>query len=150
MKRIGCDPGISGALALLDDNLALLDVLDMPTMALSKTKRQVNAAELAKILSKWKGATAYVEKVSAYPGQGVTAMFNFGMSYGTLLGVLAALQIPVVLVSPQSWKKKAGILGKEKDISRTKAQQLYPEADLARKKDCDRADSILIARFGGD
>lgn len=150
MKRIGIDPGISGALALLDDNLALLDVLDMPIMALSKTKRQVNAAELAKILSKWKDATAYVEKVSAYPGQGVTAMFNFGMSYGTLLGVLGALQIPVVLVSPQSWKKKAGILGKEKDMSRTKAQQLYPEADLARKKDCGRAESILIARFGGN
>jgi len=150
MKRIGCDPGISGALALLDDNLALIEVVDMPTMAMGKTKRQVNAAELAKILSQWKGATAYVEKVSAYPEQGVTAMFNFGMSYGVILGVLGALQIPVILVSPQSWKKKAGIIGSVKDVSRTKAQQLYPEADLARKKDCGRADSILIARFGGD
>ncbi len=150
--KIGIDPGISGALALLTDDNKLVEVIDMPVIPLGKAKRQINGAELAKQLSRWcsqSGAvTAYLEKVSAFPGQGVTAMFNFGMSYGVTLGTLGALQIPVVLVTPQSWKRKANFIGKPKDYARTLAQQLYPEADLARKKDIGRAEAILIGRFG--
>lgn len=151
--KIGIDPGVSGALALLaDDNSALIDIADMPVMALGKTKRQVNAAELAKILAKWNESflvsVAYLEQVSAFPGQGVTAMFNFGVSYGVVQGVLGALQVPVVLVTPQAWKRRASLIGKPKDMCRTLAQRLYPSADLARKKDIGRAEAILIARFG--
>ena len=75
-------------------------------------------------------------------------MFSFGTSYGIVIGVLAALSIPMVLVSPQTWKANAGIRGKDKDYARTLAQQLYPGAELGRKKDIGRADAILIARFG--
>jgi crossover junction endodeoxyribonuclease RuvC len=77
-------------------------------------------------------------------------MFSFGCSFGVILGVLAALSIPLVLVRPQAWKKRAGLPGKRenKDAARTLAQQLYPLAELGRKKDIGRADAILIARFG--
>lgn len=132
----------------------MVEVIDMPVMAMGKTKKQVNAAELGKILMVWKkdyyppGPTAYLEQVSAFPGQGVTSMFSFGMSYGVLQGVCGALQIPVVLVTPQAWKRRAGLIGKPKDMARTIAQRLYPSADLARKKDIGKAEAILIARFG--
>lgn len=153
--KIGIDPGVSGALALLKDDNTLIEVADMPVMQLGKTKRQINAAELAKILGRfcniepYIASLVYLEQVAAFPGQGVTAMFNFGMSYGAIQGVLGALQIPVVLVTPQAWKKRAGLIGKPKDMARTRAQQLYPRADLARKKDIGRADAILIAIYGG-
>ena len=151
--RIGIDPGNQGALAFLNSQLDCLGIEDMPTMALNGTKQQVNPAELAKILERWKSLSkeplvAFVEKVQAMPGQGVSSMFNFGMGFGILQGVLASERIPYVLVVPQQWKKRAGLIGKDKDASRTLCQQMYPGVDLSRKKDVGRSDAILIARFG--
>ena len=156
MILIGIDPGVSGAIAFLNDDLGLRHVFDMPVMALSGKKQQVNPAELGKLFRVWlcdvpvENTTAYVERVAAMPPQGVASSFNFGVSYGIVKGVLGALQIPMVLVSPAVWKRRAGLTGKPKDASRTLAQQLYPAAPLGRKKDVGRADSILIARFGSE
>ena len=147
--KLGIDPGLSGAIAVLQDNDELLVVYDMPVMAGTGKRQQVNAAEIVRILSGYEISVAYLERVSAMPGQGVSSMFSFGTSYGIIIGVLAALSIPMVLVSPQTWKAKAGLRGKEKDCARTLMQQLYPEAQLGRKKDIGRADAIAIARFGG-
>lgn len=147
---IGIDPGNTGAIAALNDAYTLIDVVDMPLMANGK-KQQVNASKLAGIIFDFAGyleATVYLERVHAMPGQGVTSMFNFGMGYGVLQGVIATIGLPVMMVTPHSWKKKAGLLGKDKDNARTLAQQLYPGAPLGRKKDIGRADAILIARFG--
>lgn len=152
--KIGIDPGNTGAIALLHDNGDFIEVADMPLMALGK-KNQVNAVELANIIggylfmagSDGHRLMAIVEKVHSMPKQGVSSSFNFGMGYGVIQGVLAALNIPMTLVSPQKWKKHHNLIGKEKDVARTLAQQLYPTASLARKKDIGRADAILIARY---
>jgi crossover junction endodeoxyribonuclease RuvC len=150
--KIGIDPGISGALALLTDKNEVVDVQDMPVMALNDKKQQVNAVGVALILERWQGSetplVAYIEKVSARPGQGVTAMFNFGMGYGIVQGVLACKRIPFYLVTPQLWKKRAGLIHSEKDKARTVAQQIFPKLDLTRKKDIGRADALLIAMYG--
>jgi crossover junction endodeoxyribonuclease RuvC len=153
MRRCGIDPGIEGALAWLREDFRLCDVVDMPVMMMSKTRRQVNAAELAKTLRSWKsesegGLIAYLEYVASRPGAGVSGMFSFGVSYGIVQGILGALQIPMVLVTPAQWKKRAGLVGQPKDMARTLAQRFYPEWDLSRKKDIGQADAILIARFG--
>lgn len=143
----GIDAGLTGAIALLNgQDLAM--VYDMPVMAGTGKRQQVNPAELSRILSGYEISVAYLERVSSFPGQGVSSMFSFGTSYGIVIGVLAALSIPMVLVSPQSWKAKAGLRGKDKDYARTLCQQLYPSAELGRKKDIGRAEAILIARFG--
>ena len=157
MILIGIDPGVSGAVAILKRGEHF--VFDMPVMNLSGKKQQVNASELGKLFREnlpYVGAdygvdaTAYVEQVHSMPGQGVSAMFNFGTGYGVIQGVLGALQIPMVLVSPAVWKRRAGLTGKPKDASRTLAQQLYPAAPLGLKKHVGRADAILIARFGSE
>jgi crossover junction endodeoxyribonuclease RuvC len=151
--KIGIDPGNSGAIAFLNSKGECLGVVDMPTMTLNGKKQQVNAVELARIIERWRNLSneplvAFLEAVSAMPGQGVSSMFNFGMGYGIVQGVLATQRIPFILVRPQQWKKRAGLIGAEKDKARTLAQQMYPSVDLSRKKDIGRADSILIARFG--
>jgi len=156
---IGIDPGLTGAVSFLRDiSFTIYNIYDMPVMAGSGKRQQVNAAELTKIfqeahreyatVKKAENIIVYLERVSAMPGQGVSGMFSFGCSYGIVLGVTAALGYSVHLVTPQSWKKRAGLIGKEKDSARAMAQLLYPGADLARKKDIGRADAILIARFG--
>ncbi len=149
---IGIDPGLTGAIACLEDDLTFISVFDMPVMALTKGRNQVNASQLAKIISaiktQNKKVIVYLEKVQAMPGQGVSSMFSFGQSFGIILGVVATLELPLVLVTPLFWKKNAGLIHTEKDKARTLAQQLYPEAPLGKKGDIGKADAILIARFG--
>lgn len=147
---IGIDVGASGAIAVLDKGGHLLDSMPMPTFKDGKSSR-VNAAALAGWLAGYDAAKmAFVERVGAMPGQGVSSMFGFGHSAGVVDGVLAALHIPVTLVTPQSWKKTAGLIGKDKDAARTIAARLYPfERTLDLKgKGQALADAILIARHG--
>ncbi len=151
MIKIGIDPGVTGAIAILSRANALVAVLDMPTMSNGK-RRQVNPYELAKMIGQV-GETnlihmVYLESVASRPQQGVSSTFNFGVSYGIVQGVLAGLAIPVTLVSPAAWKRRAQLIAQPKDMARTLAQRLYPKASLAHKKDIGRADALLIARFG--
>ena len=90
-----------------------------------------------------------VEQVNAMPGQGVTSMFNFGQTFGAIKGVCAALELPIFLVRPSKWKKHFELINSSKDASRTKAIEMYPAISnqLARKKDVNKSDAILIARF---
>ena len=153
MITIGIDPGQTGAIAAYD-GARIVGLIDMPTMTrLHGQGQQVDPYTLTTAiidLRAGRDAVAIIEAVSARPGQGVSSMFRFGESVGVVLGVLGALQMPVRWVTPQRWKKAAGIVGKDKDAARSLAIQLHPEvADmLTRKKDCGRGDSILIARFG--
>lgn len=149
MLTIGIDPGASGAIVVLDEKHNLIEWELMPTMAVGSATR-VNAAALAAYLRTFDAPRAFLENVGAMPGQGVTSMFAFGHAAGVAAGVLAALEIPTTLVTPQAWKKRAGLIGTEKDAARTRAIQLWPGwRDLDRKgKGQALADAALIARFG--
>ena len=73
MMILGIDPGLSGAIAFLDVMNESIVVMDMPTVELQrngKTKREVSPVLLADMIA-GKGVTqAFVERVSAMPGQG--------------------------------------------------------------------------------
>lgn len=150
MIVIGVDPGISGAIAFMYWGGDLIKVIDMPLLKEGK-HNHVDAAALAnEIHDVIKGHELYmaqVEAVHSMPNQGVASTFKFGRSYGTILGVLGAMDVPIRHVSPQKWKKHHDLVGKEKDASRQLAISLYPEAPLSRKKDHGRADAILISLF---
>ena len=90
-----------------------------------------------------------VEHVTAMPGQGVTSMFNFGQTFGAIKGICAALGLPIFFVRPSKWKKHFDLINSSKDASRTKAIEMYPALSdqLSRKKDVNKSDAILIARF---
>ena len=155
MNLVGIDPGISGAISILrNGNISM--VVDMPTMTEgTKSKKQINAAELANILTKENIShddRVILENVSAMPGQGVTGMFSFGQSFGVIKGVCAALSLPIYFVRPTKWKKHFNLIKTNKDASRTKVIEVYPEisSKLSRKKDSNKADAILIARYFND
>ncbi len=86
------------------------------------------------------------------PGQGVTSMFNFGQSFGVIKGVCSALSLPIYFVRPTKWKKHFNLIKTNKDASRTRVIEIYPgiSSKLARKKDSNKADAILIARYFND
>jgi crossover junction endodeoxyribonuclease RuvC len=153
MWTIGVDPGASGAIVLLENDQPI-EWMEMPTMKVGTTTK-VNAAALSNFIYKCdqnvsRQLIAYVELVHSMPKQGVASSFNFGHSCGVVEGVLAAFDIPIQLVTPQKWKKAAGLIGTDKDAARSKAIQLYPTwRDLDKKgKGQALADAALIARYG--
>ena len=153
MKIIGIDPGLSGGIAVLENN-RVLSIFDMPVMSEGKkNKRQLNSAQLVSLIKEnikpSEDVTIVVEQVNAMPGQGVTSMFNFGQTFGAIKGVCAALGLPIFFVRPSKWKKHFELINSSKDSSRTKAIEMYPALSnqLAKKKDVNKSDAILIARF---
>jgi crossover junction endodeoxyribonuclease RuvC len=152
MIILGIDPGLSGALAFLETRTNTIEVVDMPTVTVMrnrKEKREVSPQLVADIVVKRHVEAAFLEKVNAMAGQGVSSVFSFGRSAGIIEGVLAAFDIPTTLVTPQAWQKAMGVRD-GKDGSRERAMQLFPaSAELfQRKKDDGRSDASLIAKYG--
>jgi len=150
-RIIGVDVGLDGAIAMMNGT-DLIKVLDMPTVTLDrngKAKRQISIPELIEIIDEFKPEEAYIEKVFAMSGQGVTSVFSFGRSLGAIEGVIAARSIKSTLITPQTWQKAMGVTG-GKDGARARAMELFPwNVDyFKRKKDDGRADAALIACWG--
>ncbi len=153
MRIIGIDPGLSGGIAVLEDN-KIKQVFDMPVMSDGKkNKRQLNSAFLAQLITEniksIEDTIIVVEQVNAMPGQGVTSMFNFGQTFGAIKGICAALRLSIFFVRPAKWKKHFELINSSKDASRTKAIEMYPSIaeKLSKKKDVNKSDAILIARY---
>ena len=153
MKILGIDPGLSGGISVLEDQ-KVLGIFDMPVMAEGKkNKRQLNSAQLVNIIKENTRSddevVIIVEQVNAMPGQGVTSMFNFGQTFGAIKGICAAMSLPIFFVRPSKWKKHFELINASKDSSRTKVIEMYPHLSnqLTKKKDVNKSDAILIARF---
>lgn len=154
MIVIGIDAGLTGAVAHILPNEAHVD--DLPTMAagaaLGSIKSQINPAALANMLRAYTASydrndcLVVTEGLSGYIDH-KAAIFSMGNSFGCIRGVVATLGLPLQTVRPQDWKKHFG-LARDKEHARRKAIELYPEAPLSRKKDHNRAESLLLARYG--
>ena len=153
MIIFGIDPGLNGAIAVFNNNKIKV-VSEIPVMTEGKkNKKQLNSAHLVKLLRdnliENEETSVVVEQVNAMPGQGVTSMFNFGQTFGAIKGICASLGLPIFFVRPSKWKKHFDLINSQKDSSRTKAIEMYPSLsnELSRKKDVNKADAILIARY---
>lgn len=147
MIYIGVDPGSTGAIALFhcpelfQSRQEVFDFDSPDSLAAIKIASEFNTH-------------AVVEKVNAMPKQGVSTTFKFGTAYGKVLGWLEACQIPYELVTPAKWKKAMfDSMPKQDDkkaMALDLARRLFPDIAanrLARKKDHNRAEALLIAEF---
>lgn len=151
MKKIiiGIDPGCTGSIVLLSEDGGYIAGHPMPIVKHGKSSR-VNGAAVAAILKYHDIKHVYLESVHSMPKQGVSSVFTFGHAAGLVEGVVTGMGYPLTLVTPQAWKKSAGLIGTDKDAARSRAIQLYPglrSLDLKGKGQA-LADSILIARHG--
>lgn len=139
MICIGLDPGTSGGMAWLTDDG------EVGKAAFGKlTERDIGY--LIKDLSDLddERPCAVIELVHSSPQMGVKSAFTFGRSYGFLRGVLASSGISYVEVRPQAWQKAMGCLTKgDKNVSKAKAQQLYPGERITHAT----ADALLLATY---
>lgn len=143
-KYIGIDPGDHGGIAVLSADGSVVEVAKIPTTPM----------DVLDFLSKYKDDSyCILERVGGLPGQGGSAMFNFGKGYGHLQMALLALGIPTNDVTPNKWEKSfqlgsSGKYGKTewKNRLKAKAQQLFPS--LGRKITLATCDALLIAEYG--
>lgn len=160
---VGIDPGLSGAVAVIDEKKNVIGCWDTPVIEVKKGKkkhREYVITEMASILSAllvedkkacFDVQVAGLEHVHAMPKQGVHSMFQMGMGLGVWMGIVAALGLPMEQVTPQAWKKSMmGVgIGNDKGASIVQAVRLFPKASnlLSRKKDHGRAEALLIAEY---
>jgi len=150
MKILGCDPGIHGALALVDivDGAPpwLIDVPDVPVIG-TGAKERVNTMLVRDWLAHHTPDHALIERAGSMPKQGVASTFKYARAVGSLETVVACSDIPYSIIEPAVWKKLHHLPGKDKEAARQRALQLFPAAHalFARKKDHQRAEAALIA-----
>lgn len=141
------DPGLAGAVALVDATGRLLVVDDLP-VAGTGAQRRIDAAGLAELLRHHAPSLVMVESVAAMPGQGVSSTFRFGQAVGAVAGVTGALGLPLHWVAPGVWKRSLR-LSADKEQSRQRALELWPgfASRFARKADHNRAEAALIGLY---
>jgi hypothetical protein len=159
MKYIGIDPGLHGAMALIDGES--ISTQPIPIITGGKGARDQYALVAIRnwllMCKKLGGIFVTVEKQQPLPPRfgGGIANYRRGSAMGWIW-MLTALAIPYQLVSPRVWQKAmhVGIPGSDtKQRSILAAQQLFPSVDLrrtekSRKLDDGIADALLLAEFG--
>lgn len=148
MLYIGIDPGLSGALAILDQAGEVVLLADLPIIRDLSLEWTDGSTLQSLILGALDGrrAVAMIERVSSMPGQGIASSFLFGVGFGSVLSVLQAMTIPLSFVTPAVWKRSYG-LSKDKHASLHKARLQHPSAELHLAKHNGRAEALLIAEY---
>lgn len=170
MIVVGIDPGLSGAGAVIDHN-GLRAVFDLPTVELpgkGSVRRRVHGPGLAQLLRTHcpagESVLAVIEDISAggmrarEGEQKSSSAQTVGSQYrtrGTVECVLEMLQLDLRIVHALTWKRFYGLIGGDMKPDQRKAKalqlarDLYPNRpELARAKDHNRAEAMLIAKYG--
>lgn len=146
MLFIGIDPGSSGGIATINTLTKTAAAIAMP-----ETERDVWLL-FDGIRAAHAGACfAYIERVHSSPQMGVVSAFKFGRNVGVVYMALVCAGIPFEDITPQSWQKAMGCTQpkrvefgkKDKNITKRRAQALFPEMTITHAK----ADALLIAEF---
>ena len=148
MKILGVDPGLQGALATWDGKI--LKVFDVPIVKARGRGNEINLPALADVIhSLAPFDEAYVERNSIRPNEGISSAQKNGLVAGILLGCIVMCCLYINRPTPTFWKR-AMKLTKEKEYSRTRAIEEFPDYHylFARKKDHGRAEAALLAQYG--
>lgn len=157
IRIIGIDPGVNGAIAVLDsENPRHVRITDLPTTKRHNGRTRLDGAGMLDILRQMTGRRLTFigcEAVHAMPVSGSIGVFSQGSVTGSLEAIFDILQTEkpsaqVIYVTPAKWKRHFGLLKKKKEDSRQKAIALFGNIDqLLRKRDHDRAEAALIALY---
>lgn len=150
MKFVGIDPGKSGALAVIETHDGQPPIIS--TLAFDPKNPNVFVSEIHSLSYCASRCFVVVENVHAMPKQGVSSSFNFGRSFGWILGLLDLASLPYELVNPQKWKKEFSCTS-DKNTSIAVAKRLFPTANLMRTERCTTphdgiCEALLMAEYG--
>src|SRR5262249_44927200 len=127
----------------------VIDAIDIPTIG-TKAKERVNVHAIQEWILQHGPHRAFIERGGTMPRQGIASAYKFGRGVGALEAVIALCAIPLEIVEPSVWKRVLRLKGKDKELSRQRALELFPLAQhlLARRKDHQRAEAMLLAYYG--
>jgi hypothetical protein len=148
MIYIGVDPGLTGAIGAIDDEANLILCADLPVARYGKLA-WIDANDLTNLLRDARQgcpARITIERSQSMPGQGVSSTFCIGVVLGSILAACQRIGVPIDLVTSAAWKSAMG-LDAQKSTSLDRARLLFPTAELDRKKDHNRAESLCIAEY---
>ena len=154
MIAVGIDPGLTGALALVDSQGTCV-VRDLPTIPLpggGLVRRRIDALALSRLLRDHcpvgEPVLVAMEAVHTIGGRNnaVQTQGSLMRTLGAIEAVLEVLRLEFLPVEPQVWKGFYG-LGSDKKASIAKALTLYPMAPLPRVADHNKAEALLIAHW---
>lgn len=146
----GIDPGLLGAIALIDAGGACKRLVDTPRLGAS-----IDFHALFDVIDTCPDATHFwIELQHAMPGNRPTSTFSIGETYGAIRGILSALRLPYSEIRASIWQRAllTGVPGSDaKARSVRAASAMFPGEALStpRGRVLDgRADALLIAEYG--
>lgn len=157
---IGIDPGIKGAISLVDATGSLKLCLPFPSVKEeSRTGRKISRPDISGLISCFHKMVAFftnerlhlavvmIEKQVAMPGQNAVGTFNTGKGYGILLALIEVFwpNVKVDYVGCKEWQERM-IINRTPVISKLRrdkrkqlkadsvssAQSLFPEVDFKK------------------
>jgi crossover junction endodeoxyribonuclease RuvC len=154
-KYIGIDGGLDGAISVIEND-KVLDIIIMPIIHSTKSKREFDILKIIDFLKKYNNATVILEKAHAMPQIGTVQAFNFGKSFGILLGILSSLNMRYHIVHAKRWQKEIFTDISNKDTKQSSiivCKRLYPKINLiptprSKKEHHGMSDSLLLATWG--
>lgn len=167
MRFAGIDIGATGAMALYEvgrgDLLSaagrrVADISDLPIeedgrLDVEHLKRWMLAHHPDQVWIEEVRIRMVRDKKTGKPMPwGATAMTGFMRLTGMIEGVVRCMGYDLRRVEPGVWKRRADLLGQDKEAARLLAIELMPGAKrwLTRKKDHNRAEALLLARYGAE
>lgn len=153
MIYIGLDNGVNGGIVYLNKKLEIVSKHVMPVIG--TTRKEYDLVKLAKLLNK-KNAKVFLEKAQPRYKDGSKQAFKTGYGYGAIQGMLIAMQIPHILISPKQWQKKVfeGLSSTDtKQASLMFCQRTWPKEDWTPTQRSQKAhngltDAACIAYYG--
>ena len=130
---LGIDPGLNGGLAIINNKKKLVATISMPL----NTEKHLDVKSVMKFLAGHNIENAFIESNSAFPGQGVVGMFNFGRITGQIEGVIETLAINLNSIRPKKWQEISHFAISNrlppKERSLFAAKKLFPGYDFGDK-----------------
>ena len=147
----GIDPGLTGALAVLDFKTYTLHLWDTPTYTVKvgdKERTRCDELGFRDALAHFPLDTCLIEKVQSTPNDGHVGAFTFGKVTGIAIGLIVGLDIALEEETPAKWKMAMRVPA-DKEAARARASALFPQcAPLwSRAMDHGRAEAAIIALY---
>lgn len=156
----GIDPGFTGAIAWIDAYGEQIGVEDLPVTGVGKKREfdlvALNALIYHKIACVKHDCVVGLENPTTRPGEGAERCKRFGEGIGMLKALLTAHLVGYDCISPNLWKGRLGLPGKQDPNANKAGAQLivthYPSTEhlvygpRGGVKD-GRLDALLIAHW---
>lgn len=149
----GIDPGLTGALCVLDFEDYLLHLWDTPTISVktagSTVRKRCDPIGFHDALTAFPLDDVTIEQVHSTPNDGHVGAFSFGKVTGIAIGLIAGIGLTPREVNPAKWKKDL-LVPANKDGAKHRASVIFPHCTNGWKRVMDhgRAEAALIALYG--